>query len=97
MLHALVSQLQSLPPGRIAGTASTKEEAHQEHFSLRHPDPWKLGESAGGPSPALTPTLSPFEGERERERGPTSIPTPIQAHGSGAVSLITPRRKGRAF
>src|ERR1035441_7913632 len=48
---------------------------------------WKLGESAGGPSPALKGTLSPFEGERERERGPTSIPrpTPIQGHGTGGV------------
>jgi len=29
---------------------------------LRTPDPWKLGESAGDPSPALAGTLSPFEG-----------------------------------
>ena len=41
-----------------------------------HPDASKPGESAGAPSPALAGTLSPFEGERDRERGPTSIPRP---------------------
>jgi len=57
--------------------------------SLKHPDAWKLGETVGSPSPALAGTLSPFEGERERERGPTSIPqsTPIQAHASVGGSL----------
>jgi hypothetical protein len=41
---------------------------------LRHPDPKTQSESADDPSPALVGTLSPFEGERERERGPMSIP-----------------------
>ena len=42
------------------------------------------------PLPALTGTLSPSEGERERERGPTSIPGPtiIQARGSRDPSLV---------
>ena len=44
--------------------------------NLRHPDASKPGESAGASSPALAGTLSPFEGERDRERGPTSIRRP---------------------
>jgi chromate transporter len=57
--------------------------------SLRLPDASKPSESAGAPSPALKGTLSPFEGERDRERGPTSIPrsSPIRAHGSEVLRL----------
>jgi hypothetical protein len=57
--------------------------------SLTHPEPWNLGEPAVAPSPALKGTLSPFEGERERERGPTSIPrpAPLQVCDSGTLSL----------
>jgi excinuclease ABC subunit A len=60
--------------------------------SLRTPEPWKLGEPADDPSPALKGTLSPCKGEREGERRLTSIPwsTPIQACGSGVLSLLTP-------
>jgi hypothetical protein len=49
----------------------------------RHPDPQRLGETADDPSPALKGTLS--KGERDGERGLTSIPrsAPIQASGSG--------------
>ena len=41
----------------------------------------------------LYPTLSPSEGEWERERGPTSSPrsTPTQPYGSGVLSLIAAR------
>jgi hypothetical protein len=74
---------------RPARATSNRLLHKRRRNSFTHPDPWKLGEPAGGPSPALKGTLSPFEGERERERGPTSIlrPTPIQAHGSGGVRL----------
>ena len=57
-------------------------------WSTTHPDPRKLSGSPEAPAPALTGTLSPFEGERERERGPTSIPrsAPIPGCGSGVLS-----------
>lgn len=56
---------------------------------LTHPNPWKLGESADDPSPALTGTLSPSDGEREGVRGLTSVPraTLVQSCGSGVLIL----------
>ena len=67
---------------------------------LTHPNPWKLGEPANDPSPALKGTLSPSKGERDGERGPsvdprfmgrglTSVPrsTLIRAHGSRVLRL----------
>jgi dihydrofolate synthase/folylpolyglutamate synthase len=56
--------------------------------SRTHPDPSKGSRSHEGPSPALAGTLSPSEGERERERGPTSIPrsTTVRPCGSGVFS-----------
>jgi ATP-dependent DNA helicase RecG len=61
------------------------------------PEPWKLGEPEGASSPALRGTVSPSKGERDGERGLTSIPSspPIQACSSGvlepqlAFSLLT--------
>ena len=57
--------------------------------SLTPPDPRKWNGPHDDPSPALAGTLSPFEGERDRERAPMSIPrsTPIPVCGSGSLSL----------
>jgi alpha-L-fucosidase len=54
---------------------------------LQDPEPGKSSEPATSPSPALKGTLSPFEGERERVRGPKSNPRPVsaQAQGSGIL------------
>ena len=74
---------------RCVGTEGATPVAVATGSRLTAPEPWKPGESAGSPTPALAGTLAPFEGERVRARGPTSIPrpTPIQAHGSGCVRL----------
>src|ERR1017187_8770137 len=54
-----------------------------------HPDPCKRGGPADDPSPALKGTPSPSDGERDRVRGATSVPspTPIHRDGSGAARL----------
>src|SRR5664280_3208641 len=54
-----------------------------------HPDPEARGASSECPSPALTGTLSPSDGEREGVRGlaPTPPPTPVRSAGSGASML----------
>jgi aldose 1-epimerase len=56
---------------------------------LIHPDPWELDKSTDNPSPTLTGTLSPSDGERDGVRGLTSVPraTRIQACGSGVLIL----------
>ena len=58
--------------------------------SLGYSDAGKLDVSADHPSPALKGTLSPSEGERDGVRGPASntLPTPMQARGSGGPSLV---------
>ena len=73
---------------RPARATSNRLLHKRRRNSFTHPDPWKLGEPAGGPSPALKGTLSPFEGERERERGPNGLgPQDLAAAGSGDVVL----------
>src|SRR5664279_2854317 len=42
---------------------------------LTHPNPRKQAEPAGAPSPALSGTLSPSDGERDGVRGPLSMPS----------------------
>ena len=55
--------------------------------SLTQPDTWNPGEATDLPSPALTGTLSPSDGEGAGVKGLTSIPwsTEIQACGSGVL------------
>jgi multiple sugar transport system ATP-binding protein len=62
--------------------------------SLTHPGPSPPSSAAYDPSPALPGTLSPCQGERERERGPMSIPrtTSREACGSGGLSPARPPR-----
>jgi hypothetical protein len=66
--------------------------------SLRTPEPRKRCESTECPSPALSGTLSPSDGEREGVRGSTLIPrAPAnQSHGSGCLSLGKPKLRGGA-
>ena len=56
--------------------------------SRTHSNPSKGSRSHEGPSPALAGILSPAKGERDRVRGPTSIPrsTTIPPCGSGVLS-----------
>jgi len=59
---------------------------------LKHPDPRKRSEPADKPSPALTGTLSSFEGERERERG-TGLWVPSWNRLSGMTTKEHGRRE----
>ena len=88
-LFLMLAGSSALRPVTSNGSRTRARNTHP-FKRLTHPEPWKPSDSAGNPSPALTGPLSPFEGERDGERGPTSIaqPAPTQARGSGGVRLI---------